>query len=62
MVTAGAPDYSDPPGDPLDDHICNNVLINNNRIINHIPTGNFGDWILVNSGKRLNRGSNLINW
>lgn len=60
VVTAGAPDYSDPPGDPLDDHICNNVLINNNRIVNHIASGNTGDWILVNGGENIQITNNTI--
>lgn len=60
IVTNGAPDYTDPPGDPLDDHICNNVVINNNRIVNHIAAGNTGDWILVNGGENIQITNNTI--
>lgn len=60
VVTAGAPDYSDPPSDPLDDHICNNVLINNNTITNYIATGNTGDWILANGGEDIRFTNNTV--
>jgi hypothetical protein len=57
VVTAGAPDYNDPPS--IDANICNNVLINNNNITNY-AIGNIGDWVLINGGKNIQFTNNTI--
>ncbi len=59
VVTSGAPDYSDPPGDPLDDHICNHVLFNNNTITNY-ALGSLGDWVIISGGKDIRFTNNTI--
>ncbi len=59
VVTNGAPDFSDPPGDPLDDHICNHVLFNNNTITNY-DASSTGDWVIVPAGKDIRFTNNTI--
>jgi hypothetical protein len=57
VVTAGAPDYDNPPS--IDANISNSVTIRNNRIINY-ATGNIGDWVLVNGGTDIEISYNTI--
>ncbi len=59
VVANGTPDFSDPPGDPLDDHICNHVLFNNNTITNY-ATGSLGDWVIITAGKDIRFTNNTI--
>ncbi len=59
VVTSGAPDYSDPPGDPLDDHICNHVHINDNTITNY-ALGTLGDWVYIGAGEDIRFTNNTI--